>query len=167
MYNARKIEWRSGVSAKIPAEDCYNELERIRSDNGGDLTAEIVVDAARPQGAVLHPQIFDKGMKAAAEEYYKDRARQTLGGLLVIYTEDVAGETDRLEVRLYSGVEHRLTDSGRVAQIYSSTEEALQHSARREFVLAEALGAVVAWRKKYAALSELATIFQAIDGIAV
>ncbi|KPK41331.1 MAG: hypothetical protein AMJ65_09665 [Phycisphaerae bacterium SG8_4] len=169
MYDVRKIAWRSGSSAKIPAKDAFDELERIRAENDGDLSASIVVEAARPRDAVLHPQVFDRGVKAAAKEYYLYRARLTMRDLVVIYLEDVPGsdEPKELEVRQYSTVAQKQGATGRIAQIYSSTEEALEDPARREYVLAEAIAAVAKWRKKYAALSELAIIFRAIDKISV
>lgn len=167
MYNIRRITWRTGASAKIPADVCFEELERIRKENGGDLTAELIVEAARPRAAVLHPQVFDLPQKAAAEEYYKQRARKTMGDLVTVYVDDTSAVPDRLEVRVFSTVEQRAGKGGRMAEVYSSTEESLQDPARREYILAEAIQQVAAWRKKYAALSELAVIFHAIDEIAV
>ena len=163
----RKIRWKSGANAKIDAEVCYRELERIRAENGGDLTAELVVSKARPRGSVLRPQVFDKSQRHAAEEYYRARARETMRCLVVVYEQTDPVSSEAIEVRTYSTVDSQKTDSGRVAQVYSSTEEALQDATRREYVLAEAIRQVAAWRKKYAALSELAKVFRAIDEIVV
>lgn len=168
MSKGREIRWRSGSSGRISAEACYEELDRIRHENEGDLTAEIVVEEARPSDSVLHPQIFDLGQKRAAEEYYRERARHTMRALVVVYQNETATQApETIQVRAFSTVEQKLGESGRVTQIYSSTEEALQDPTRREYILAEAIRQVAVWRKKYAALSELATIFRAIDEIAI
>lgn len=160
------VKWRTGAVGNIPAQDAYEALEVIRQETGGDLTAKVVVDAARPKGHMLHPQVFDRPVKDAAEQYYLERARSTIRSLVTVRT--VATQEDPVEVRVFSQVESgRAVDSTRTAYVYSSTEEALQDPVRREYVLAEAIRQVAVWRKKYAALSELAQVFHAIDEIAI
>jgi hypothetical protein len=161
--------WKKGSVGHVPADVAFAQLDRLRRKNHGDLTAELIVEDARPHDAVLHPQIFDRPQKAAAEEYYKQRARQTMQGLVVLReTEDSTPENLKvLEVRAFVTVEEKVGDSGRMTQIYSLTEEALQNPIRREFILAEAIRQVAVWRKRYAALSELAKVFRAIDELAV
>ena len=161
------LKWRAGTSAKVDAETAYNELERIRSGNNGDLTVDIVVEAARPKGAPLHPQIFDRSQAMAAAEYYKQRARETMNGIVEVYSMDDSEDSEVVEVRVFSTVEDVPSKSrGRTTKVYSSTEEALMDPMRREYVLAEALRQLAVFRKKYAALSELACVFHAIDEIA-
>lgn len=62
----------SGVSPAVVAK----ELAVIKKR--GDLTAEGVREAARPETAPLHPAVFDKNVEDAAEEYYLNRARQVI-----------------------------------------------------------------------------------------
>lgn len=58
------------------------ELETIRKRNGGKLHTEKVVDAARPDDAVLHPA-FTWDDEVAAEEYRKWEARQLIRVVVV------------------------------------------------------------------------------------
>ena len=163
MNPAQYIGWAPGYGAKIKAEDAHSELERIRAEHDGELTADIVVAEAKPEESVLHEQIYDRGQRAAATEYYKTNARKLIHSVVVTY--EYGPEEG---VRVYSVV--RETPSkiakGRTMKVYGSTEEALQDPGQRNYVLANALRDAASWRKKYAALSELAKIFTVIDEVA-
>lgn len=163
MKAARYVEWAPGFGAKLKADIAYKALEKIRDDNGGELSAVTVVAAARNKSNPLHPQIFNRGQKAAAEEYFKSRARTLLCSVIVTY-----GEAPTVKTRIYSIVreEESGVAPGRIAKFYGSTEEALKHPDHRQYVLASALRDAAAWKKRYAALSELALIFKVIDEVA-
>ena len=163
----RTIKWRQGATARIDAGECYQALEGIREKNNGDLTTELVVEAARPRGSVLHQQVFDRVQKLAAEAYYKTRARETLRALVVVYVDEQDQAKKSIPVNVYSTVGELDTETGRIAKVYSSTEEGMQEPARREYILAEALRELALFRKKYAALSELEVVFASIDQVAV
>lgn len=156
-------EWVKGYGAKISADVAHKELERIRDENDGELTADLVVNAAKDKGSPLNPQVFDKGVKAAATEYYKSNARKMIRSIVI-----VRPEMPEVKPRAYSVVreEPSAVVASRKASIYSSTEDALQDPEYRQYVLASALRDAASWRKKYAALSELAKIFTAIDEVA-
>ncbi len=158
--NAKSIEWADGFPAKVPASVAYDALEVIRLENGGELTAVNVVRHARDRNHVPHPQVFDRGSKAAAEEYYKDRARLLIRCVMVRYE----GGPDE-PTRIYHIVREGVSEVARTrtAKIYGDIEEALADPEQRRYVLEHALWDVERWRKKYAVLSELAEIFTAID----
>jgi hypothetical protein len=154
------IFWKPGSVHKIPAEDCYLELERVRAECDGDLSAADVVEAARPEGSVLHPQVFDKAPGEAAEQYYLARARSTMRSIVVEYT--APERKDPITVRALSTVA-RVKVGSRSVQVYSSTEEALHDPERRKYLLSEAKRQLKVWRQQNAELTELAKIFKVID----
>ncbi len=160
MTGGKSIEWADGFPAKVAASDAYDALEVIRLENGGELTAVSVVKCARDRNHVLHQQVFDRGPKAAAEEYYKDRARLLIRCVMVRYE----GGPDE-PTRIYHIVREGTSEvaRSRTAKIYGDIEEALSDPEQRRYVLEHALWDVERWRKKYAVLSELAEIFTAID----
>lgn len=47
-------------------------------DQHGQLTPELVRDAARPDESPLHPYVYDKDPDDAAESYYLDRAHRLI-----------------------------------------------------------------------------------------
>lgn len=163
MKAARYIEWAPGFGAKVKADVAHKELERIRKAGDGELSAVAVVEAARLKTSPLHPQIFDRSPKSAAVEYYKARARQMIASVIITF-----GEKPDIKTRAFSVVreEQSGVDSRRTAKFYGSTEEALKDPDHRQYVLASALREAAGWRKRYAALSELALIFNAIDKVA-
>lgn len=78
MYKFRKSSRNVGVSAEIVG----TELERIRSDNGGQLTAPDVVAEAQPTKSPLHPA-FEWNNKAAAGQYRLHQARNLIKSVVV------------------------------------------------------------------------------------
>jgi hypothetical protein len=160
MKAARYVKWADGFAGKIPADKAYAALEKIRAANGGELTAVSVVEASRAKSSALHPMIFDRSVKAAADEYYKANARKVIASVIVTF-----GEKPRTPTRAYAVVreEQSPVSPSRSSKFYGSIEEALQNPEHRQYVLAAALREAAQWRKRYAALSELATIFRAID----
>jgi len=160
MSGGKSIEWAAGFPAKIPAPDAHAALEVIREQNGGELTAVIVVQAARDKSSVLHRQVFSLGQRAAAEEHYKERARLLIRCVMVRY-EDGPDDPARVYHVIREGVSS--VAPTRTAKIYGDLEEALADPEHRRYLLEQALWDVERWRKKYEVLTELAEIFTAIE----
>lgn len=53
----------------------------------GQLTADILVQEARPKTSPAHAQVFDKSVSRAAEEYYRERAAHLIRDQWVVYQE--------------------------------------------------------------------------------
>lgn len=70
--------------AKLSADDAAAELARIREEQGR-LTAESVIDAARPKEAPLHPA-FEWDNKQAADNYRKEQARRLIRAVVRVET---------------------------------------------------------------------------------
>lgn len=60
----------------------------------GQLTPELVVQAARPKGHPLHHRVFDRPPGEAAESWYRHRAHELIQSVKVVYREadELGGE---------------------------------------------------------------------------
>lgn len=67
--------------------DLRAELERIQSEHGR-LTSDIVVEAARPEQHPLHSMVFDRPVGEAAEAWYRQKARDLIRSVRVVYKEE-------------------------------------------------------------------------------
>lgn len=92
-----RFAWRDGFRAKIEADLARRELETIAKDAGG-LTAAAVVDASRPEDAVLHPQ-FEWDDFSAAEGYRRDQARKMIRAIVRVETENTPAHREYVLVR--------------------------------------------------------------------
>lgn len=162
MVPSKRIEWRQGYGSKIAAEVAYEEIERIRAANGGEVTPMDVYSAAKSKDNPLHPEVFDRDHKEAAMAYYLSRA----GGVLRALTITVKGVAE--PVRAYPVI--RREESPRIKQrsvaVFSSMEDALRDPVHRQTVIAQAISELAGFRRKYAALSELAVLWPVIDELA-
>jgi len=165
METFKKIEWISGYQNRIDPEVAYYEVERIREENGGTVTAENIYQDAKDKKSKLHPEVFDKGPAAAATAYYKDRASRLLRCLVVRID-----ELPNAQIRAFPVVEHRPTptakNSNRTTAHFMPIREALQDPIYRETLLSSALAELAVFRKKYAHLSELAVLWPIVDRLA-
>lgn len=74
--------YRTGYSVPgVNANDAAAELQRIHAD-AGELTTDVVIEAARDESAVLHPA-FEWDMELAAREHWKQQARQLIKGICI------------------------------------------------------------------------------------
>lgn len=141
--------FRNGFAHKVSAEvagTVCEELEKV-----GKLTAEELVNVSRPEDAPLHNE-FEWDDAIAGENWRKQQARCLINSLVVI-----APETNQ-EVRKFFNI----VSSDRK---YESLETVMQSVDKRDALLRDAMRELSAFRKKYARLSELAKVFDAIDGL--
>jgi hypothetical protein len=134
------------------------ELERIAQD--GAVTPPKVIEAARPDDAVLHP-CFTWEDSDAAEQWRLWEARHLLGSITVRYIENE--NEDRMArafVNVYMPVKEGEEEP---ARMYVQTAQALGDEALRRQVLEGALREIRGWRKRYAIYKEFAGILTAID----
>jgi hypothetical protein len=162
MTPSMKIAWRSGYGNHIKAETAYEEIERIRAANGGEVTPLDIYSAAKSKDSPLHLEVFDRAVKDAAQAYYMDRAGSVLRALTII---PVGMEEP---VRAYPVIRHEESPrvKSRNVAVFTSMEDALRDPAHRQTVLAQAISELAGFRKKYAALSELAILWPVVDQLA-
>ena len=70
-------------------------------DKYGKLTAELVVEEARPTDHPLHDRVFDRGRKDAADAWYLHRADELIRSVKITYRDS---EGQRLDMRAFTPV---------------------------------------------------------------
>ena len=101
--------------------EALKELERLTDINNGDLTPDIVLEAARPETSPLHKH-FEWDDSVAAEAWRKDQART----LIQSYKLHIVDERGERIVRYYTNVV--IQD----AHAYRRTEDVVRIDALRE-----------------------------------
>lgn len=145
-------QWRAGsrVPKGLNATDVGARLTRIGRDAGG-LTAEAVVDDARPPESLLHPA-FEWDDSLAAEQYRCEQARRLIRAVVV---HEVSSQQDQ-PVRAFVLVR----EPGAEDDAYVPTQVALAREDLREQVLRRALRELEQFERKYRELSELSELIQ-------
>ena len=153
------IRWKTGYQAKIDPGAAYKELEHIRSTTGS-ITAIAVVDRAKSRRNPLH-RVFEWDDTKAGEEWRLYQARNMIRSL----------ELERSELpgkpyKAYSIVTTQpVAPAVKSTRVYQSTEEALKDPVMRSEILGSAIRDALAFRRKYAALQELAAVFRVLDDL--
>lgn len=161
---------RSAAQTREPAERKYHagpgapfgddeadaighELDRIREEDA--LTAEAIIEAARIEASPLHRH-FDWDDETAAHKHRVNRAKKILGWVRIEYVINDRTQRVRANARIYRSHE------GRIKQ-YAPIEQVLGHEESRKRLLLQAWTNLKTWRRQYAMLSELGTIFTVVD----
>lgn len=116
------------------------ELARITTDCGGQLTPNLVVDRARDRKNVLHPH-FEWEDAVAAEAYRRDQAREIIRVIRIVDDEDQVRPAF-LSIREGGGTAYRT-----ISDVMGSSD--LQ---RR--VMEQADRDLAAWQNRYADLTD-------------
>lgn len=127
-------------------------LREIADENGGTLTPEAVVSAAKMKSSPLHDK-FCWNDSAAAHAHRLWQARQLLR-VVVMY---IGPPDDRSRTQVFVSL---TTDRGGAG--YREIEAVLSNKEYREQLLADALEELRRFQVKYSALKELARVFAAI-----
>jgi hypothetical protein len=153
-----KYGWKNGAAIKNKAlgdpNSIQERLQVIRQESG-QIRSQAVVDAARPEGDILHPH-FEWEDQIAAEEYRKSQAVDLVGAIVVI--REVESEK---ETRAYVCIKER----GQEEKSYVPIMEALSDKDYRDQVITQALREAESWRERYEKYAELAAICNAITEV--
>lgn len=142
--------WKGGARVKVGADVAGSVMDGLSRD--GNLTPAALVDASRAEDAPLHGEFeWDDGV--AAEAY-----RRTQAGYLIRSIEVVV-ERGSEPVRAYLPV-HLEQDCG-----YVPIQRVMEKPVLVDQALSDAKREMVAFRRKYARLSELAGVMRAIDEV--
>lgn len=139
-------KFKQGAQIKTDAQIAGAELERLEAD--GNLTAKALVNASRPAEAPLHKE-FEWDDSIAAESYREMQARHIINSIEIVREE-------REPVRAFFKIER--TDSQ-----YHHVDVIMRQKDSRQKLLMSALAELKAFERKYAQLTELAAVFEAID----
>ena len=143
----------------MTGDDLRAHLQRL-NDQHGHLTAQMVVDAARPKNSPLHAAVFDRGVKEAAEQYYLDRARQLIRKCRIKYV-----RPDQTEADVPRWVSVATAEPP--ARIYRPVEDVANDPLSRAMLLRDAERDWRTLKARYEHLSEfIALVREDLDGMA-
>ena len=146
---AKVITWSIKDIFKADAQKCAEEIRSI----GDEVRAEQVLELARNEKTELH-KCFEWRDDVAAEKYRLFQAQRVIK-LLVI--KDDTDPEDKTPIRFaYKTVSN---------EGYKPTEIILQREDEYRELLKRALAELQAFKNKYARLSELEEVFEAIDAL--
>lgn len=149
--------WKDGAGEfrKFDAAKIASELERVR-EKDGVLKPSNVVDAARAPSSPLHP-IFPWDDVEAARI-----GREAIASRLIrsITVQIVTPERKQIDTRAFVSAPDQAAKGSRS---YVATSHAMEDEEGRAMLLRQAWLELRAWKRKYAELSELAAVFDAID----
>lgn len=148
MIYGYKENKRLPVNAQVAGE----ELARIRKENGDFFSPAAVVIASRPKKAPLH-SVFEWNDSVAAEQFREYQASYLIRAVTVIMPE----LPDSAPVRAFVSV--IINDQRR----YTSIAAAMTDENLRDQLLGDALREMQQFERKYAELSELASVIQSMS----
>lgn len=154
-----KIEWKSGAMFKTDAEVAYSEVERIRAQHGGEITADDLVAEAKAKESPLHDD-FEWNDKKAAHAHRLETARSMLRSITIVREETKSDKPQRV----YEVVRVAKADE-KPKNVYKSTEEIMADPETRAELLSRALRELMAIRTRYKGLQELAIVFRSLDNV--
>lgn len=150
----RIFTWKSNASEShgISAEDAFNELEKIKRKNFGNLTAELIVSASRSKEHPLH-DFFNWDDKAAAELYRNKQARDLLRGIEVKVITD-GGEK---RIRAYEVIERNEDQKGSFKSVMEFDSKDI------DYVKGTCKKNLIFWKDKISIYSELSVVQKHIE----
>lgn len=151
-----KYEWRY-QNFPVKADEAGKEFERIEKENG-KVTAENLLDSARPKNSIMH-DCFEWNDTEAAEKYRLLEAKNVINQLVKVVIEKDS-EQPR-EQRAYVNINPQRGFGSKGD--YISIERAMSEEETRKIVLKRALEELSAYKRKYQEFSELSKVFSAID----
>jgi hypothetical protein len=142
-------------------------IREIAESNGGEITPEIVLDAARPKDSPLHNHFCWSNSKAA-EQYRLIQASCLIRRIKV--TIEARDETT-VRIREFACVHSDGDDTGEGEQkpsrgIYVNVKTAMGVESYRDQIMADCKRDVETFRRKYAALREAEKIIEAMENFA-
>lgn len=143
-------QWKTGSRHKVDANIAGTVCAELEA--AGNLTAGNLVDISRPEDAPLHSE-FEWNDSIAAEEWRKRQARNIIQSIVVV------NETNpENSVRAYFNIEVTKPNYESISAIVTNEDkyEALKRAAFRE---------LEAFRRKYAQITELQAVFDAIKEV--
>jgi hypothetical protein len=125
-------------------------LALLEAEHGG-LTPKMVVEAARPEDAPLHPFVFDRTIPEAAESWWLQRAQDLIQSVKIRQQKEDGPD---LIVRRYVSVN---TNGG---PIYRDIEKMAQDPIAKEIALRDMRREWLALQSRYKGYQEFWTLIQ-------
>lgn len=149
--------WRPGARYKADAQKCADEIMEI-CDDIGSASPRDILEKARDDETELHKCFtWDDGV--AAERYRLVEAGQIVRLLVVKHTEDESKPEPKPIV--FQRIFYKTTDN----EGYKPVVQIMRKKDEYEAMLARAYSELQSFKNKYQMLSELETVFEAIDAL--
>lgn len=155
----KSYSWKPAAARfqDVDPQAVYEALEELRIECGGLLGPSDVVEAAKTQDHPLHP-VFPWDDAEAARIGRESIAREVLRSIRVKIITPAKKEID---TRAFVST----PDPKAGGRTYNAVSHALESPEGRAVVLRQAWLQLRAWRDRYAELTELAEVFDAIDSV--
>lgn len=147
------------VSKHVDANIVGQAIEEIGSENEGEIVAAELVNKSRPKRSPTH-DLFEWNDGEAAEKYRLEQAKYVIRSVKVVY-EPKKGKPRKISA--FSNVKSKRQAMPR--RVYVSTTSAMNDTDMRNQILLDALGQLIAWRRKWADLNEIAEEIEAVDSV--
>lgn len=163
-------DWKLGSRVKADPVQGYQAICSLYEQYGA-IKPEHVVEAARPDDAVLHDEIeWDEA--TAATEYRLQQARHLLRSAVVVYRrpDQTLTQPVRAFVKLVPSVDDPTLDN--VAEdavqphVYLPIRRVMDEPDLRQRLKRQAFSELSTWRQRYRDISEFAAVFEQIDTLA-
>ena len=158
----KKYKFKVGL-LKISPQVAGERLEHLYEKHS-KITADIIVDDARDEKAVLHP-IFEWNDRKAAEEHRKQQARRLLTDITITVEKESKGETVTVDVRVFHNI--RDDSDGLVGKAESSRyitiEDVMKDQKASDYLLKRAYAELVVFKNKYIMLTALKPHAEQLD----
>lgn len=138
------VSWKFNNYFKADATKCYEEMQELE-----EVTPENVLEYASDESSELH-KCFEWNDSIAANKYRLQQARSVIQYLVV--TDE---KKEREPVRVF-----QITSQ---PNVYQTTRFFLEQPDEYEALLKRAKEELAAFKKRYKSLTELETVFEAID----
>lgn len=148
-----KVMWGDSIRrTRMPrckAEEAYREIERIRAERGGRMTADAFIQAARREASPCH-KMFDWDVKHAAIEHWRSTARLILRSIVI---ERIGGKAHHAYFQIQE----------KRARFYAPAHEIMSNKEHAHQLIAQAESYYLAGRARYDEVVELARLHRVID----
>lgn len=151
-------EWTVKPKGAPAADVAAAEIERLTRLNGGGVSPEVVVEAARDPENVLHPA-FEWDDSAAAQEHRKWQARTMIGSIKIVESRGSGPEAKHITIRAFAHVSEKEGENAN----YKPMMDALSDEYQKRQVFGQALSSLSQWKRRYGQLKEFVRVSEAID----
>ena len=146
------VSWVKGTTFKAKPEVAKQVMDELAAE--GRLSPAELVEVSRPKDAPLHQDFFSLNDKEAAQKYREYRAGIMIASIIVT----PEAEENSAPVRAYFNIE-------RGTHEYIPTEIIMSDESKKARLLDVAKREMISFRAKYANLTQLAGVINAIDRV--
>lgn len=149
--------WKPGSQIRADAEAAFAAMDELRNGEGG-LSPQTLLDASRPEDAVLHNE-FEWDDSIAAEQYRLRQAGHIIRSIVVVREKPEEDNTDKAPAicRVFFPT-HDREDERRGT--YESVFVLSKDEDTRARMMRDCLNELTWFRNKYAALKEIVTALE-------